>query len=339
MILPQTKEFDAPGLFVFCFLFYADKSHLIYSDIKCGVIFYRYGEDMGAMYNSVAIIGGDKRQLFCAKAFADEGLRVTLGGFELLKSVCNIEITSPLEAALCSELIVLPLPPVKGEKLNAPFSKSDILFDAALVRAMNGKKVFCGMKDKLLNTVNTLNPDLIFDYSTREEFAVMNAVSTAEGAVEIAMHEFEGTINGSRCLVCGYGRIGKVLSRILLTLGADVTVSARKQSDLAWIDLSGYKSVYTSSLISQGQFDIIFNTIPALIFDSKLLSHIAKNSIVIDLASMPGGVDFSAASRLDICTVHALSLPGKSSPKSAGEIIKNTIINMLEEDDRWKRLA
>ena len=291
------------------------------------------------VYNSVGVIGGDKRQLYCAKAFLNDGLKVTLGGFDKLKSEGDLEITSPLEAALCSELIVLPLPCVKCGKLNAPLNSSDVLFDDALITAMSGKKVFCGMKQGLFEVAPKLNTCLVYDYSTREEFAVRNAVSTAEGALEIAMREFEGTISGARVLVCGFGRIGKVLCSMLSSLNADVTVSARKRSDLEWIIINGAKAVSTFKLSEQKPFDIIFNTVPSLIFDSRLLSHIAKNAIVIDLASAPGGVDFSAAGRMEICTIHALSLPGKAAPKTAGETIKDTITNMLEEDGRCQKLA
>ncbi len=289
------------------------------------------------MYKSVAVIGGDKRQLYCADAFLKDGLKVTLGGFEKLKSDSGIEITSPLEAALCSEFIVLPLPCVKGDRINAPFSSENILLSDALLTAFYGKKIFCGQKDKLLTLSQKINPNLVYDYSNREEFAVLNAVATAEGAIEIAMREYEGTISHAECLVCGYGRIGKVLTDLLCSLNANVTVSARKKSDLAWISTKQCKCVKTSNLDSLKPFDIIFNTVPALVFDSKILSHIAKKAVVIDLASVPGGVDFESASRLSICAIHALSLPGKAAPKTAGEIIKNTITNMLEEDDRCQK--
>lgn len=291
------------------------------------------------MYNSVGLIGGDKRQLYCARAFMSDGLKVFLGGFDKLKSEDGLIITSPFEAALMSEFIVLPLPCVKGEKLNAPFSGEDIVFDKKLLSAMSDKRIFTSMKEKLFTLAPSLKNEAVFDYSLREEFAVQNALSTAEGALEIAMREYEGTVSRSRILVCGYGRIGKALSDILSSLNADVTVSARKESDLSWISMRRCKPVKLSRLDTQKPFDIIFNTVPALILDSYLLSHIAKNAIVIDLASIPGGVDFEACSRMGICAIHALSLPGKTSPKTAGETIKDTITNMLEEDKGCQKLA
>ena len=78
-------------------------------------------------------------------------------------------------------------------------------------------------------------------------------------------------------------------------------------------------------------FDVIFNTIPFPIFNRDILSRLDKNTLLIDLASRPGGVDFKAAAELQIKTIWALSLPGRVAPKSAGQIIKNTILNMIKE--------
>lgn len=182
---------------------------------------------------------------------------------------------------------------------------------------------------------------MVFDYSKREEFAVMNAVPTSEGAIECAMHEYDGTINGSNCLVIGYGRIGKVLSDMLGGLGAKVSVSARKKSDIAYIQAKGFKALKTNELsfMPQGHtaFDLIFNTVPFMILDSHTLARIApggSDTIIIDLASLPGGVDLEACERMGLKAMRALSLPGRVAPKAAGEIIKNAVYNITEEDLR-----
>lgn len=78
----------------------------------------------------------------------------------------------------------------------------------------------------------------------------------------------------------------------------------------------------------------MLNTVPALIFDEQLLMNTDKDTLFIDLASKPGGIDKAAATSFDIDVIHALGLPGKTAPKTAGIIIKNTIVNMLEEDVR-----
>ena len=285
-------------------------------------------------FSSFGIIGGDKRQLYCAKALSDDGYEVAIGGFDSIKEMKNIEVTTPFEAALMSEVIVLPLPSVnESGRIPAPFCKEDIALSDDLLSAMKGKKVFCGFSEKLISAAPKLSAD-IRDYYKREEFTVLNAVVTAEGAIELAMRNYEGTINGARCLVCGFGRIGKALSNILKPMGAELTVSARKPSDLAWIKSMGARAVRTDRLMCEEGFDIIFNTVPSKIFTCVLLAKIAGKALIVDLASGEGGVDFYSAERLGIEAIHALSLPGKCAPKTAGEIIRNTIYHILEEDDR-----
>ena len=70
---------------------------------------------------------------------------------------------------------------------------------------------------------------------------------------------------------------------------------------------------------------------PALLFTREVLEPMPRDTLLIDLASRPGGVDFAAAADTQIKTIWALSLPGRVAPKSAGLIIKNTILNMVKE--------
>ncbi len=44
-----------------------------------------------------------------------------------------------------------------------------------------------------------------------------------------------------------------------------------------------------------------------------------------------GGVDFEAANKLGVKVIWALSLPGKVAPVTSGIIIKDTILNILNE--------
>ena len=183
------------------------------------------------------------------------------------------------------------------------------------------------MKNKFLKAYPQLADCEVYDYSAKEEFAVANALLTAEGAVEIAMNEYEGTIFDSKCLVCGFGRIGKMLAKMLKSLNAQVTVSARNEVDFAYIEALGCKHINTNALKSVKGYDLVFNTIPV----SDLLMNTDRNTIIIDLASLPGGVDFEAARRYKTDAVRALSLPGRTAPKAAGEIIRKTIFNIIKE--------
>ena len=69
---------------------------------------------------------------------------------------------------------------------------------------------------------------------------------------------------------------------------------------------------------------------PSLIIDEKILKTLDK-TFIIDLASQPGGVDFKMAEKLGVKTIWALSLPGKVAPDTAGDIILNTVLNIIRE--------
>ena len=281
--------------------------------------------------NKVCIIGGDKRQIYLGLSMIRDGKNVVFYGVDNCDMV-EEDYSSLEQAVTKSDCVILPMPLSKdGKTLFTPLSDMTVELNQKFCDIIKNKPIFC-TNSRLLIKTGDYSDSQIFDYLDREELAVLNAVPTAEGAVEIAMRNYPRTINSSSCLVAGYGRIGKVLSRILAALGANVTVSARKLNDLTWIRLNGYNPINTEDISISGRYDLIFNTIPSMIFDEETLAKVAKNSLVIDLASAPGGVDFKAAQKLGINTIQALSLPGKVAPVTAGEIIKNTIYNITEEE-------
>lgn len=278
---------------------------------------------------SFAVIGGDQRQLYCAKSAADDGYAVHICGFEKFEDVMKPECQDIHYAVKNSDAVILPLPVSKdGENLFAPFSQTPVSVSSLFSEIGSIKPVFCGLKGRLADDkFSEINCRF---YGTREDFAAANAVPTAEGAIEIAMKNSAITINGSSCLVIGYGKIGRVLSGFLKGLGADVSASARQNKDIELIRAAGMKALKTNRL--SGKFDFIFNTVPAPVLDRKTLAACAAGSVIIDLASAPGGVDKEAAAIMSIPVFHALSLPGKVAPKKAGVIIKNAVYNMIGED-------
>lgn len=130
----------------------------------------------------------------------------------------------------------------------------------------------------------------------------------------------------------GYGKVGKMLAKDLYGIGADTFVEARKYADLALIEGHGLKPVPMESLKDKiGEFDIIFNTVPALILNNEILKSVRKDALIIDLASKPGGVDFERAKEYGLNVIWALGLPGKVAPITSGMIIKDTIMNIIRE--------
>jgi dipicolinate synthase subunit A len=283
---------------------------------------------------TVSVVGGDLRQGYLANMFAAEGFKTSACLMEKFDSLSpEVASVPPYQAAEASVLI-LPLPVTRdGTTVFAPFSYSPLyLYDFAGMLDPSTLVVGGKCPQELFSAISERGARLI-DYLQREELSVMNAIPTAEGALAIAMNETRRTIYGSKCLVVGYGRIGQILARRLRSMGAEVTVSARKCADFAWIDANGYEGIRSDELSKHtGRFDIIFNTVPHLLLDEFALAPMKRDALIIDLASAPGGVDTEAASRYSIKVIAALSLPGRVAPVTAAEIIKNTILNIITEE-------
>lgn len=284
------------------------------------------------MSKSFLFVGGDLRSLYAAKKLSFNN-NVHAYGFDdenlAVPPICLLDST-PQEKY---DYIVLPLPASSDNlNINSPYFSKEIPIDVIPFIVKKNGVVLTGKSCDRLNSICKQNDIDVIDYFEREELVVMNAVPTAEGALQIAMQESAFAMFKSEILITGFGRISKVLVKYLTALGANVTITARKYSDLAWAEIMGCKSIHLSNLKDfVEKFDIIINTIPAVIFDKQILSLLSKGCLVIDLASKAGVVDFETAKNLGIKTIWALSLPGKVAPITAGEIIADTIINIIAE--------
>ena len=286
------------------------------------------------MINKISIIGGDLRLVKLSEMLVNEGAEVFTYGLEQADNVETQKCKSVKEAIEKSNIIIGPIPfSSNGETINTPFSKEKISVED-LIKSLKGKILIAGsIKPEVYNLASENNVKVI-DILKREELSVLNAVSTAEGAIKIAIEETPKNLHGSNILVLGFGRIGKVLSHMLDGLGAKVSCEARKHSDLAWIKAYGYEPIPLPELTENlEKFDIIINTIPYMVLDSDALDNVRKDALVIDLASNPGGVDKVAIKEKQIKFVWALSLPGKVAPVTSAEFIKETLYNVVKEID------
>ncbi len=284
---------------------------------------------MGLNYT---ILGGDKRSLELGKLLMIDGNDICFYGFNRLDQN-KYQLLDLKEAIEFADIIVGPLPFTEdGININAPFSNDLIQIDRLFDLVSKGQLIIGG-KLELENKNKLKNKDLRFsDYFQREEMQILNAIPTAEGAIQVAMEEIPITLHSSNVVVLGYGRIGKILSKMLYGIGANVYVEARKYADLAWIKSYGYTPIHQNDLESYlPKMNVIFNTIPQMILDRDLLRSIEKNCIIVELASKPGGVDLGAAKELGVKIISALGLPGKVAPITAAMVIKDTIYNIIEE--------
>lgn len=282
----------------------------------------------------ICLIGGDARIGMLAETAAEKGNRVLCCGLDMygFKKSCLLTDSTAI-AIRSSKVIILPLPVSRdGINLFAPLSYFGINLGEITRYLCEGKLVLGGMiskdyKQRLEETGAT-----VIDYFEREELNILNAISTVEGALEIAMHETDSTVFASKVLIIGYGRLGKVAAERFKSMGAEVTVSARKKSDLAWITALGVRAINTSDIIRHiSSCDIIVNTVPSPVIGGAELEAAKRSATIIDLASAPGGTDFEYAAKLGIKAIAALSLPGKVAPRSAAAVIYDTVSGILDE--------
>ena len=281
---------------------------------------------------NIGILGGDYRYKILKNLFKSEGLNVKIFG--------NIHIennsTSLDEMLDNTDLLIGPIPYTKDKKYINLFCEDKISISELLLK-MKSKKIGCfiaGVLDEeFKNKVKSSNIK-VYDFFEIETVAVKNAVPTAEGAIMTAMEESEKTLFGSDNLILGYGRCGKILAHTLKGLGANVSVSYRKQLDLAYISAYNYNPIKFDDIEKViGKYDFIFNTIPALVLNKKVLNCVSKNATIIDIAQAPGGVDYNYARSIGLRALYCPGLPGRIAPVTAAEILKEAVETIVAEID------
>ena len=292
-------------------------------------------EDKDLNNVKIGIIGGDLRQLAAAESLADAGYEVALYGInpppetDFPRGVTRC--AGYRDAVSGSALIALPLPcSMDGIRVNCPLGDYNVKLEDIYSIVTADSVISGGRIDSAVYEGARLYGIDLTDYYERNELCVANAVPTAEGAVAIAMEAMPITIHNSSVIIYGYGRVGTILAHTLKSLGAYVTVAARSREAIAWAAAYGYETHFIGDVPKSG-YDVVFNTVPALVLTSKILSAFRRGTPIIELASKPGGIDMKAAAELGLNPIWALSLPGRVAPVTSGKAIAVTLINILNE--------
>ena len=286
----------------------------------------------------IAVLGGDVRLRITAGELAKEGFAVYRfaandpAGTLASKDVVQTNDLKAL-ADLC-DVFLFPLPTTRDDVyLHAPLFEEKITLDSIFSAISKSGHDVLLLGGKLSAATRKRAADFgleLIDYYCREELQIANAIPTTEGAIALAMQHFPYTLHHSRCTVLGYGRIGKILSHTLHALGANVCVVARKESDFAWIDADGCTPVALGNWEQAlTNCQLLFNTVPSMLITEEQMRLLPHDAILIDLAS-ERGIDAQSAQRHGNQVFWALSLPGKVAPATAGCIIKDNVMHILQ---------
>ena len=282
-----------------------------------------------------AVVGGDRRSALLAEQLQREGHRVHSFALEKAELPAGIPRDSTLQACTYgADCVLLPTPAERGGLLYAPLGLRappmdeviGALWPGALVLGggFGGSTVEQALRAKLR----------IEDLMRRPDFLLANAAITAEGAIGVLLRESERTLLGSRCLVAGWGRIGKLLALRLAALGAEVAVAARGRADRAEAEALGLRALAFDQLEGiAGELAFVINTVPARVLSDALLCCLPGDALLLELASPPGGFDPLLAQNIGLRALAAPGLPGKSAPASAAALLRRTAAQVMEEQE------
>lgn len=270
------------------------------------------------------IIGGDCRFSYIKKALNEKG-------FDAVRIYPGEYRADDFDKA---DIFILPVPVSRDNvNINAPLADESFYFGDFVRLLPEGCSVAGGLFTDDQTEKLKSKGIKVFDYYKDDDLTRKNAVPTAEGVIGILIDTLPVTVDSLKCAVTGYGKCGSVLCKKLTSLGADVIAVARSEQNLSDAEKDGIKTCRLSDFGKiADRFDAVINTIPARIIDENIISKLKKDCTIIEIASAPFGVDFDCAARYGINTVKAGSLPGKTSPKTAGAIICDTVLKFFGSD-------
>lgn len=290
---------------------------------------------MGGLKNKkIALLGGDERELVLLNYLLEQGVKVqAVGQPPIQKQVEVVTCINDLDQDL--EAVIAPMTGVNDKQvIKKTFANQKVRLTESFFKQLKpGTQFFIGFASaKIKEWCQDHKLDLI-ELAALDELAILNAVPTAEGAIQLAMQKSDITLSGNNAFVLGLGRVGLTLARRLKGLGSNTYGVARKPKDRARAQEIGFYPVEFANLKSEiNKADFIFNTVPAVVLTESILKAVDPEALVIDLASAPGGTDFKAAEKLGIEAELALGLPGKVAPESAGQILTKIVSKYLRRD-------
>ncbi|GAE24307.1 dipicolinate synthase subunit A [Halalkalibacter wakoensis JCM 9140] len=282
----------------------------------------------------VVVIGGDARQLEIIRKLSTLDAKISMVGFDQLNDGFIGASKQSLEDIEWStvDAILLPVSGASLEgKVETVFSSESLFFKTdQLKQTPRHCVVYSGISNEYLDQcMKDANRSLV-KLMERDDVAIYNSIPTAEGTVMMAIQHTDITIHRAKVAVLGLGRVGMSVARTFSALGANVKVGANESSQLARITEMGLQAFHTNDLKNElKDVDLCINTIPALVITSNVLAEMPLHTLIIDLASKPGGTDFRYAEKRGMKALLAPGLPGIVAPKTAGQILADVLAVLL----------
>lgn len=285
----------------------------------------------------IAVIGGDARQLEIIRKLTELDAKLSLIGFEQLDHAFTGASKEKIDEVDFSvqDALILPVPgtSLDGQVETIFSNEKVVLIKEMLEKTPDHCTVYSGISNSYLTGITKQANRKLVQLFARDDVAIYNSIPTVEGTIMMAIQHTDFTIHGSKVAVLGLGRVGMSVARTFHALGAKVKVGARKSEHIARISEMGLEPFLLSDIGKEvSDVDICINTVPHQIVTASVISRMPAHTLIIDLASKPGGTDFRYAEKRGIKALLAPGLPGIVAPKTAGQILANVLSQLLMGD-------
>ncbi|SDG99590.1 dipicolinate synthase subunit A [Alteribacillus persepolensis] len=285
--------------------------------------------------NKLAFIGGDARQIEMAEYLWAQGDEIYLFGFDQwMRNTAGITKAKSDQEIPWDQLhaVILPVSGLKAnQKVEACFSSKDVILNEKwLKQTPESCVIISGISTQELEDLLQKVKRKTIKLLERDDVAIYNSIPSAEGTLLMAMQETDITIHKSNTIILGFGRTGQTIARTFSVLGAYAKVGTIHPAEKARAEAMGLETFEWKNLQNEVQSaDLCINTVPASVLTEDILVHFPVRSVIIDIASPPGGTDFSFAKQRGIKAILAPGLPGAVAPKTAGQILAKVISQLL----------
>jgi len=279
----------------------------------------------------IAVLGGDNRQIHLARYLQNAGKDVYC---HALLEAANHGLKTPyslVESLRNCTHLVLPIPVSRDDcHLSTPLWEIPVPLDEIVALLPSAVQIYGGMFSGEFAEILRMSGHTVYDYANDAALLEQNAIATAEAALALLITHSPSLLRGSNVAIFGSGRIARHLAELVTAVGAQVTLLSRNIPP--WVD-----SIHAYMPLREADFalahaDMVVNTIPAVVIDKAAQAQLRSGALFIDLASggsaecFPCGLCSVSAEKNGVIAMHALGLPGKFSPRFAGELIARVVM-------------
>lgn len=278
-----------------------------------------------------AVLGGDRREYRIAQCLANDGHDVAIYGVDVPPTAGDDPVdakirhaTTPAEAVAGAQWLVCPSPGLgPGDVVYAPSAPAPFALDEALLAqsdAANGGIVLGRVTPTLSALLERMS---IVPHEMKDDraLAISNGTSVAEAVASLLIQQTDRILSEHRVAVIGYGATGAAITDVLLAMNATVTVVARDPASRARALQRGADATcdYDARLDALATVDIAVNTVPDRAAVPASAFPALSSTLVVDIASPPGGLDHDAAKSAGVEVIWARGLAGARAPRTVGD--------------------